>query len=253
MAPEVQRLQAEGSTLVLLERRGETLGAIAVRDELRPEAAEAVEALHRLGITTAMLTGDNERTAQALARAAGVGEVHAELLPADKADVIERLSAEAPTAMVGDGINDAPALATASVGIAMGAMGADVAIETADAALMGDDRWHLPETFRHARRAATIMRQNLLLSGSILAVLVPLAATGLLGLAAVVAVHELAEVVVIANGIRAGRRTAFSKHSVAVDEGPADVVLGGECAEGCCGATNLLAVPSPAKAHRPKD
>jgi cation-transporting ATPase G len=246
MGPEVQRLQEEGSTLVLLERRGETLGAIAVRDELRPEAAEAVEALHRLGMTTVMLTGDNERTARALARRAGVGRVHAELLPADKAGVTEHLGTKAPVAMVGDGINDAPALAMATVGIAMGAMGTDVAIETADVALMGDDLRHLPETFSHARRAARIMRQNLFLSGSILAVLVPLAAAGVLGLATVVAVHELAEVVVIANGIRAGRRTAFASHShagtAAEAEKPTDAVLADGCADGCCAPTT--SVPS---------
>jgi len=240
LGPELERLQGEGSTLVLVERHGETLGAIAVRDELRPEAAEAVAALHRLGMTTAMLTGDNERTARALAGIAGVGEIHADLLPADKAGVIEHLAAQSPVAMVGDGINDAPALATASVGIAMGAMGTDVAIETADVALMGDGLRHLPETFRHARRAGRIMRQNLFLSGSILAVLVPLAATGILGLAAVVAVHELAEVVVIANGIRAGRRTAFASHTVpASDDGPpADARVAGDCeADRCAGST----------------
>ena len=210
LGPQVQKLQRAGATVVLVERRDQTLGAIAVRDELRPEAAEAVAGLHRLGIATVILTGDNQATAEALARAAGVSEVHAQLKPADKAAVIERLRAEAPTAMVGDGINDAPALATATVGIAMGAMGTDVAIETADVALMGDDLRHLPDASAHACRARAIMRQNLLLSGSILAVLVPLAAAGVLGLAAVVAIHELAEVVVIANGVRAGRRTAFA-------------------------------------------
>jgi cation-transporting ATPase G len=251
MGPEVRRLQEEGSTLVLLERRGETLGAIAVRDELRPEAAEVVGALHRLGMTTVMLTGDNERTARALARRAGVGHVHAELLPPDKAGVVEHLGTEAPVAMVGDGINDAPALATATVGIAMGAMGTDVAIETADVALMGDDLRHLPETFSHARRAARIMRQNLFLSGSILAVLVPLAATGVLGLATVVAVHELAEVVVIANGIRAGRRTAFASHShagnTADDEEPTDAVSADGCAEECCASTTSVSFGRPGR------
>jgi len=212
IAPDVRRMQENGATVVLVERSGEVMGAIAVRDELRSEAAESVGDLHRLGMATVMLTGDNEQTAQAVGRQAGVGHVHAELLPADKASVIEQLEDTSPTAMVGDGINDAPALATATVGIAMGAMGTDVAIETADVALMGDSLRHLPETFTHARRAGRIMRQNLLLSGTILAVLVPLAAAGVLGLAAVVAMHELAEVVVIANGVRAGRAQPLAPH-----------------------------------------
>jgi len=212
LEPEVRRLQGDGATVVLVERDGETLGAVAVRDELRPEAPAAVEGLHAIGMRTAMLTGDNAGTANALAKAAGIDDVYADLLPTDKVGAVERLQADRSTAMVGDGINDAPALATANVGIAMGAMGTDVAIEAADVALMGDDLRHLPDTLLHARRAGRVMRQNLLLSGGILLALVPLAATGVLGLAAVVAVHELAEVVVIANGVRAGRRTAFRAH-----------------------------------------
>jgi len=180
---------------------------IAVRDELRPEAADVVRDLRSLSVDrVAMLTGDNRRTADALGRAAGVDDIHAELLPEDKVRAVAALRARGNVAMVGDGINDAPALATAEVGIAMGAMGSDVAIEAADVALMGEELTHLPDALGHAQRAGRIMRQNLALSGLILTVLVPLAATGALGLAAVVATHELAEVVVIANGIRAGRR-----------------------------------------------
>jgi cation-transporting ATPase G len=208
---EVTNLQDRGSTVVLVEREGELIGAIAVRDELRPEARTAVDRLTELGMTTAVLTGDNARTGEAIAREAGISDVYAELLPTDKVKEIERLAANAPTSMVGDGVNDAPALATSNVGIAMGAMGTDVAIEAADVALMGDDLRHLPATFAHARRAGRIMKQNLLLSGGILVALVPLAASGALGLAAVVAVHELAEILVIANGVRAGRAKAFSK------------------------------------------
>lgn len=154
-----------------------------------------------------MLTGDNQRTAATIAAEAGIARVHAGLLPTQKASLVEELRRSGPTAMVGDGINDAPALATADVGIAMGAMGTDVAIETADVALMGDDLRHVPQAILHARRARTVMRQNLILSGSILVVLVPLAAIGTLGLAAVVAAHEIAEVLVIANGLRARRAT----------------------------------------------
>ncbi len=203
--PALERAQAAGATAVLVERDGVTVGLIAVRDELRAEAAETVRELHRLGLEVNMLTGDDRRTAEALATAAGIERVHAELRPEGKASIIERFRERGRVAMVGDGINDAPALATADVGIAMGALGTDVAIETADVALMGEDLRHLPASLRHAQRARGIMRQNLILSGAILVVLVPLAAFGVLGLAAVVATHELAEVLVIANGLRAGR------------------------------------------------
>ena len=207
LASSVSRLQGEGSTVVLVEDAGRLLGAIAVRDELRPEASEVVDRLRALGMRRiVMLTGDNRRTADALGRAAGIDDVRAELLPEDKVGAVEAAKADGHVAMVGDGINDAPALATADVGIAMGAMGSDVAIEAADVALMGAELTHLPTAVGHAQRAGRIMRQNLALSALILVVLIPLAATGVLGLAAVVATHELAEVVVIANGVRAGRR-----------------------------------------------
>ncbi|MFD4268615.1 heavy metal translocating P-type ATPase [Rhodococcus sp. NPDC058481] len=205
LAADVVRLQEAGATVVIVEREGSVVGAIAVRDELRPEAPEAVDRLRRLGVDVAMLTGDNERTAHALAAAAGITTVHAELLPEGKADLLPVLADGRRVAMVGDGINDAPALATADVGIAMGAMGTDVAIETADVALMGEDLRHLPQVLAHARRARRIMVQNIGFSLAIITVLIPLAATGVLGLATVVFIHEFAEVLVIANAIRAAR------------------------------------------------
>ncbi|EUA49252.1 cadmium-translocating P-type ATPase [Mycobacteroides abscessus 21] len=205
LAGDVERMQNSGATTVLVEQDNQLLGAIAVRDELRPEAAHVIAALHRDGYQVAMLTGDNAATATTLARQAGIDTVHADLRPEDKARIIAELRQHHPTAMVGDGVNDAPALATADLGIAMGAMGTDVAIETADVALMGEDLRHLTQALAHARRARTIMLQNVGLSLALIAALIPLALAGLLGLAAVVAVHELAEIVVIANGVRAGR------------------------------------------------
>ena len=214
LAPKLAELQQEGVSVVLIERNGETVGLIGVRDELRAEAEEVVRQLRALAMDVVMLTGDNSRTAMALASQAGIDRVVAELRPEDKARIVESLREAKRVAMVGDGINDAPALASADVGIAMGAMGTDVAIETADVALMGEDLRHLPAALRHARRAVSIMRQNLVLSGAIIVGLIPLATFGVLGLAAVVAIHEVAEVIVIANGLRAGRRPRSSLPSL---------------------------------------
>ncbi|MFF9018139.1 heavy metal translocating P-type ATPase [Streptomyces sp. NPDC014870] len=214
LAADVVRLQDAGATVVLVEHDRVLLGAVAVRDEIRPEAAEAVKALRGQGIRVVMLTGDNTRTAAAIGAAAGIGDVRAELLPRDKSRIVTELrAAHGPVAMVGDGINDAPALATADAGIAMGAMGSDVAVEAADIALMGEDLRRLPDAVAHTRAARRVFTQNLLMSGGILVALVPLAATGALGLATVVAVHELAEVLVIGNGIRAGRAKHLPAHA----------------------------------------
>ncbi len=206
LAADVARFQAAGATAVVVEVDGAAIAVIAVRDELRPEAPEVIAALHRRGVRAAMLTGDNIATATALAAQAGIDDVRAELLPADKTTAVADLARHGPVAMVGDGINDAPALATARVGIAMGAAGSNVAIEAADIAIMGDQLTHLPDVVDHAVRTRRIMIQNLVLSGLIIAVLIPVAAFGWLGLGAVVATHEIAEIAVIANGLRARRR-----------------------------------------------
>lgn len=205
LAGDIERMQRAGATAVLIEDDGQVIGAIGVRDELRPEAREVIAKLTASGYTTVMLTGDNVITATALGKAAGITEVHADLRPEDKAEIIRTLKSRQPTAMVGDGVNDAPALATADTGIAMGAMGTDVAIETADVALMGEDLNHLPQVLDHARNTRRIMLQNVGLSLLLIAALIPLALFGVLGLAAVVLIHELAEIVVISNGVRAGR------------------------------------------------
>lgn len=205
LTADVAALEATGQTVIIVARDGEVLGAIGVRDELRAEAAETVRALHEQGIAVSMLTGDNARTAHALAADAGIADVHAELRPEDKARLVAEFAFSAPTAMIGDGINDAPALAGATVGIAMGATGSDAAIESADVAFTGHDLRLLPDALAHARKGHRIITQNVGLSLAIIAVLVPLAVTGVLSFAAVVLVHELAEVVIIANGLRAAR------------------------------------------------
>ncbi|WP_374058532.1 heavy metal translocating P-type ATPase [Microbacterium sp. KRD172] len=197
-----------GMTVVVVETDGMIAGLIGIRDELRPESAETVRLLQDAGIDVTMLTGDNERTARAIATQAGITDVRAEQLPADKASVIEALAATRPTAMVGDGINDAPALATATVGIAMGLKGSAAAIESADVAFTGNDLRLIPGALAHARRGRRIMTANILLALAIIVVLFPLALFGVLGLAGVVLVHEIAEVFVILNGVRAARRPA---------------------------------------------
>jgi Cd2+/Zn2+-exporting ATPase len=174
----VPELQAEGKTVVLVGTENELEGIIAVADEIRPEAKRTVTRLKQLGVSrTVMLTGDNERTARAIAEQVGVDEFQAELLPEEKVTEIENLVAEYDgVAMVGDGINDAPALATATVGVAMGAAGTDTALETADIALMGDDLAKLPYLYELANDANSVIQQNIWASLAVkagLAVAVP--------------------------------------------------------------------------------
>ena len=202
---DVERMESEGQTCVLVTVDDALAGAIGVRDELRPEVPEAVQTLHANDVEVSMLTGDNTRTARALAEIAGIDDVRAELRPEDKASIVAELSSKTPTAMIGDGINDAPALAGATVGIAMGATGSDAAIESADVAFTGHDLRLIPQALQHARRGSRIINQNIVLSLAIIIVLMPLAISGVLGLAAVVLVHEVAEVIVILNGLRAAR------------------------------------------------
>jgi len=205
---DADELAAAGMTVVVVEVSGQVAGVIGVRDQLRPEAVETVRMLHDLGIGTVMLTGDNTRTAHAIAAQAGIGDVRAEQSPADKAAAITELARARPTAMVGDGINDAPALATATAGIAMGAAGSAAAVESADIAFTGHDLRLIPAALAHARRGRRIMTVNIGLAMAIITALFPLALFGLLGLAGVVLVHEIAEVIVISNGIRAAHRPA---------------------------------------------
>ncbi|WP_439647849.1 heavy metal translocating P-type ATPase [Corynebacterium kalidii] len=203
---EAGSMAENGMTAVVVEAEDQIVGVIGIRDELRAETAETIRKLHSQGIDTVMLTGDNERTARALADQAGITDVRAEQLPRDKANAVESLTVQGPTVMVGDGINDAPALATATVGIAMGAKGSAAAIESADIAFTGHDLRLIPGALAHARRGRRIMTANIVLALAIIVVLFPLALFGVLGLAGVVLVHEVAEIVVILNGVRASRR-----------------------------------------------
>lgn len=210
LADQIEDLESRGVTVVAVHRHGQLVGAVGVRDELRGEAGEVIASLGRRGVGVTMLTGDNRRTADALAAEAGITEVRSELRPQDKAQAVAELrdGGQGPVAMIGDGINDAPALASADIGIAMGATGSDAAVDSADIAFTGDDLRLIPRAVDHARRGRGIINQNIALSLAIIIVLLPLAITGVLGLAAVVLVHEVAEVVIIANGLRAARRSA---------------------------------------------
>ncbi|MGB3681031.1 MAG: cation-translocating P-type ATPase [Rubrobacteraceae bacterium] len=206
---EVERLQADGKTVVLVGDEEGAWGLLALRDEPRPEAKRAIGELHRMGYEVAMLTGDNGRTAKAIAGELGIDEVRADLKPEDKVEAVKELEKEhGPVAMVGDGINDSPALATATIGMAMGTAGTDAAIEAADVALMGDEPGKVAYALKLAKRSRGISLQNIVFSILILAVLIPGAVLGLLGIAAAVFAHEVSELLAVANGLRAARRVA---------------------------------------------
>ena len=208
LADTVPRLQSAGQTAVVVVVDGEVWGVLGVADTVRPQAGDAVADLHGVGVKhLIMLTGDNEITARTIGESVGIDEVRAELAPEDKSGIVRELVAShGHVGMVGDGVNDAPALAAASVGIAMGTAGSDVALETADVALMADDLSKLTEAVRIGRRTRVVVRQNIVLSLVILAVLVPGALVGAFSLPVAVLAHELSELIVIANGLRLARR-----------------------------------------------
>ena len=200
----LQRLAADGHSVVVIGNEKLVIGMITLADALRKESRKTVEDLRRAGIEhIVMLTGDNRPTAEAIARAAGVDEIYAELLPEDKVASIEKLvGSYKHVAMVGDGVNDAPAMARATLGIAMGAVGSDAAIETADIALMSDDLSKLPWLVRHSHRTVSIIRQNITLSIAVKALFVVLTFAGFASLWAAIAADMGVSLLVIFNALR---------------------------------------------------
>jgi Cd2+/Zn2+-exporting ATPase len=209
----VTRLEANGrSTMVVRRSAGGVagaasadgwLGVIGIADEPRANARETLERLRSTGIRRiVMLTGDNAGVGNAVGKAVGVDEVRAGLLPEDKVTAIRELVAQGPVAMIGDGVNDAPALANATVGIAMGGAGTAAALETADVALMGDDLGQLPFAIGLSRQARAVIRQNLYISLGVIIALVIVTVTGVVGIGPAVIAHEGSTLVVIANALR---------------------------------------------------
>jgi len=218
---QVEHLETEGKTTMIVygprsavsgqqaglsEAEGPAvfLGIIALADTPRSEAKETLARLKALGIREAvMLTGDNERVAAAIAREVGLTDFRANLLPEQKVEAIKGLLERYHrVAMVGDGVNDAPAMATATVGIAMGGAGTDVALETADVALMADDLSRLPLAVGLSRQARRVIRQNLVTSLGVVAFLIPAALFGLVGIGVAIIFHEGSTLLVVANALR---------------------------------------------------
>ncbi|MGR9053538.1 MAG: heavy metal translocating P-type ATPase [Gammaproteobacteria bacterium] len=207
-SPEVSRkalaLERDGQTVIAVGNDNHVCGLIAISDRPRPGIETGLRMLRKTGIEhLVMLTGDNRLTAENIAQQLGLDEVHAELLPGDKVVKIGKLLEQyGQVAMVGDGINDAPALAQASLGIAMAAMGSDAAVETADIALMGDDLNKLPWLIRHSKRTLRIIRQNIVFALALKAAFAVLAFAGMATLWAAIAADMGASLLVVANGLR---------------------------------------------------
>jgi Cd2+/Zn2+-exporting ATPase len=287
-AEVVAAIETTGSTPVAVTVDGALAGLLGVADELREDAGVAIERLTRLGVThTTVLTGDRELVAQSIASRLGLENVRSQLMPEDKSAAIRAVREQyGEVAMVGDGINDAPALATADVGVVMGAAGSDVALETADVALMADDLAKLPYAVALARRTRRIIGQNIALSLTAILALVVAAVTGWFTLTWGVLANEAWALLVIGNGLRLLRAKPLAEWGsnttsptdvatlqppvVAGASGPADVampqqapvvvVAGGGCDDGSCGCgadaaaepaagPQLLAMPSLPSVH----
>ena len=198
----VESLERDGRTTMIVRRGERYLGVIGLMDTPREASRRTIARLRELGIERMiMISGDNQKVAEAVAREVGLDEARGDLMPDDKVDEIRKLQSEGGVAMVGDGVNDAPAMASASVGIAMGAAGSDVALETADVALMADNLDHLPLAIGLSRSTRRIIRQNLWMSLGMVAFLVPATIFGL-HIGPAVALHEGSTLVVVFNALR---------------------------------------------------
>ncbi len=202
MRAAIAKLRDGGRTTMVVRYGDKELGAIGLMDTPRAAARKALAELHTLGIKRMiMISGDHQKVADAIAKDVGLDEAWGDLMPEDKVEAIKKLSAEQKVAMVGDGVNDAPAMASATVGIAMGAAGSDVALETADVALMADDLSHLPFAVGLSRHTRGIILQNVFISLGVVVILVPATIMGL-SIGAAVAVHEGSTLVVVVNALR---------------------------------------------------
>ena len=201
---KLERLEREGKTSVLVAHGQTLLGILAMRDEPREAAKAAIRELKSLGVKrTVMLTGDNRLVAEAIGTELGLDEIKAELLPEDKVAAVEELKKEyGKVIMIGDGVNDAPAMVAATVGVAMGGAGTDVALETADIALMADDLSKLPYALSLSRASRRMIVQNLVISLGVIALLVPSAVFGLATISLAIIVHEGSTLVVVLNALR---------------------------------------------------
>lgn len=211
-AQAAQDLAAAGKTPMIVAVDGRVIGVVAVADQIRQDAPEMVARLHRAGVEkVVMLTGDTRLVAEAVGKATGIDEIHAPLLPEDKLDAVTELQRQGHTiAMVGDGVNDAPALATANIGVAMGAAGSAVAVETADIALMGDNLLKLPEAIGLAKRTVNVMKQNIAIALITVVLLLAGVFAGGVTMSIGMLVHEASVLVVIANAMRLLRNTRDS-------------------------------------------
>lgn len=198
----LERLREAGRTAMAVRMGERDLGAIGLLDTPRPSARAALDRLRALGVERLiMISGDHQKAADAVAAEVGLDEARGDLMPEDKADIIRALRADGGVAMVGDGVNDAPAMAHADIGVAMGAAGSDVALETADVALMADDLARLPFAVELSRRTRAIIRQNLIVSLGVVALLAPATILGL-GIGPAVALHEGSTLIVVFNALR---------------------------------------------------
>lgn len=204
MLRKAEALQATGKTLMWIAEDKTPIGLIALADTVRQAAAPTMKALHAVDVAhTIMLTGDNERAASSIASKVGLTDFRADLMPEDKLKIIRQLVKEhGQVAMIGDGVNDAPALANATVGVAMGGAGTDVALETADVALMGDDLSKLPYAVGLGRATRTIIKQNLTIALGVIAILIITSLTGIISMGIAVIFHEGSTLVVVANALR---------------------------------------------------